>query len=230
MHVVAGALSNVLHLSRSEWKWSRVGLKEYVCIWMNNSHRHFFDAQKESQRRLLFSCSVLSLQPHGLKHTRHSCPSVSPRVCSNSCPLSWWCHPLILRHPLLLTLSIFSSIRIFSSEAALHIRRPKYSSFSISASKEYSGLILFRIDWFDLLAVQWTLKSFLQYHSLKTSMLRHSAFFMVQLSHLFLTGMDQRSFSLLILASVLSRTAEIEQKELILRAPKIYGWSLVRTL
>ena len=130
---------------------------------------------------------------------------------------------LILCHPLLLPPSIFSSIRIFSSEAALHIRRPKYSSFSISASKEYSGLILFRIDWFDLLAVQWTLKSFLQYHSLKTSMLRHSAFFMVQLSHLFLTGMDQRSFSLLILASVLSRTAEIEQKELILRAPKIYG-------
>ena len=125
---------------------------------MNNSHRHFFDAQKESQRRLLFSCSVLSLQPHGLKHTRHSCPSVSPRVCSNSCPLSWWCHPLILRHPLLLTLSIFSSIRIFSSESAFCIKWLKYwsFSFSISPSHEYSGMISFRMDWLDLLAVLMT--------------------------------------------------------------------------
>ena len=130
---------------------------------------------------------------------------------------SFFCHPLLLK------LSIFSSIRVFSNELALHIRRPNYSSFSISASNEYSGLIFFRIDWFDLLAVQWTLNSFLQYHSLKTSILQHSTFFVVQLSHLYLTGVDQRSFSLLILASVLNRTDEIEQKEHILRASKICG-------
>ena len=91
---------------------------------------------------------------------------------------------LILCHPLLLLPSIFSSIRVFSNESAVCIRWPKYwsFSFSISPSNEYSGLISFRIDWFDLLAVQGTLKSLLQHHSSKASILRHSAFFMVQLS------------------------------------------------
>ena len=91
---------------------------------------------------------------------------------------------LILCHPLLLLPSIFSSIRVFSNELAVCIRWPKYwsFSFSISPSNEYSGLISFRIDWFDLLAVQGTLKSLLQHHSSKASILRHSAFFMVQLS------------------------------------------------
>ena len=84
--------------------------------------------------------------------------------------------------PFLLLASVFPSIRVFSSESALHIRWPKYwsFSFSISPSDEYSGLISFQIDWFDLLAVQGTLKSLLQHHSLKASILRHSAFFMVQ--------------------------------------------------
>ena len=92
---------------------------------------------------------------------------------------------LILYHPLLLLPSIFPSIRIFSKEAALHIRWPKCwsFSFSISPSNEYSGLISFRIDWFTLLAVQGTLKSLLQHHDWKASVLRCSAFFMVQLSH-----------------------------------------------
>ena len=85
-------------------------------------------------------------------------------------------------HPLLLLPSIFPSIRVFSSESALHIRWPKYWSFSISPSTEYSGLISFRIDWFDLLAVQGTLKSLLQHHSLKASVLWCSAFCMVRLS------------------------------------------------
>ena len=89
---------------------------------------------------------------------------------------------LIVCHPLLLPPSIFPSIRVFSSESALHIRWPKYWSFSISPSSEYSGLISFRIDWFDLLVVQGTLKSLLQYHSSKASVLQHSAFFMVQLN------------------------------------------------
>ena len=90
---------------------------------------------------------------------------------------------LVLCHPLLLLPSIFPSIRVFSNESVLHIRWPKYWSFSfnISPSNEYSGLISFRIDWFDLLAVQGTLKSLLQHHSSTASILRHSAFFIVQL-------------------------------------------------
>ena len=92
---------------------------------------------------------------------------------------------LILYHPLLLLPSVFPSIRVFSSESALHIRWPKYWSFnfSISSSNEYSGLISFRIDWFDLLDIQGTLKSLLQHHSSKASILLLSAFFMVQPSH-----------------------------------------------
>ena len=98
-------------------------------------------------------------------------------------------HHLILCRPLLLLPSIFSSIRVFSNELALCIRWPKYwsFSFSISPSNKYSGLISFRIDWFDLLAVQGTLKSLLQHHSLKASILWRSAFFMVQLSCPYMT-------------------------------------------
>ena len=95
---------------------------------------------------------------------------------------------LILCHPLLLP-SIFPSIRVFSNESVLHIRWSKYwsFSFSIGLSNEYSGLISFRIDWFDLLAIQATLKRLLQHHSSKASVLQHSAFFMVQFSHLYMT-------------------------------------------
>ena len=89
---------------------------------------------------------------------------------------------LILCCPLLLLPSIFPSFRIFSNELALRIRWPKYWSFCISPSNEYSGLVYFRMNWFDLLAAQGTLKSLLQSHSLKASVLRHSAFFTVQLS------------------------------------------------
>ena len=96
---------------------------------------------------------------------------------------------LILCHPILLLLLIFPSIRVFSSESVLCIRWPKYwsFSFSISLSNEYSGLISFRIDWFDPLAFQGTLKSLLQHHSSKASILRQSAFFTVQLSHPYMT-------------------------------------------
>ena len=96
---------------------------------------------------------------------------------------------LILCRPLLLPPSIFPSIRVFSKESVLHIKWPKYWSFnfSISPSNEYSGLISFRMDWLDLFAVQWTLKSLLQHHSSKASILWHSAFFMIQLSHPYMT-------------------------------------------
>ena len=134
-----------------------------------------------------FSHSVVSdsLQPHGLQHSRPPCHLPSPRACSNSCPLSQWCHPnhLVLCHPLLLVPSTFPRIRVFSNELALCISWPKYWSFtfSISPSNEYSGLLSFRMDWFDL-AVQGTLESLLQHHSSKASTFQRSAFFMVQLT------------------------------------------------
>ena len=98
-------------------------------------------------------------------------------------------HHLILCRPLLLLPSVFLSIRVFSNESVLHIRWPKDWSFSlsISPSNEYSGLLSFRIDWLDLLAVRGTLKSFLQHHSSKASLMWHSAFFMVQPSHPYMT-------------------------------------------
>ena len=94
---------------------------------------------------------------------------------------------LILCHPLLLPPLIIPSIRVFSNESVLRIRWPKYWSFSISPSNEFSGLISFRMDWIDLLAVQGTLKSLLQHHSSKASILRCSAFFTIQLSHPYMT-------------------------------------------
>ena len=139
-----------------------------------------------------FSRSVMSdsLRPHRLQHTRPPCPSPTPGVYSDSCPLTWWCHPAISScRPLLLPPSIFPSIRVFSNESVLHIKWPKYWSFSfnISPSSEYSGLISFRMDWLDLLAVQGTVKSLLQPRSSKASILRCSAFFTVQLSHPYMT-------------------------------------------
>ena len=109
----------------------------------------------------------------------------------------------ILCHPLLLLPSIFTSIRVFPSELALHIRRPKYwsFSFSISPSNEYSGLISFRIDWFDLVAVQETLKSLLQHQNLKASILQCLAYFMVQLSHLYMTTGKTIALTLWIFAA-----------------------------
>ena len=94
---------------------------------------------------------------------------------------------LILCHPPVLLSSIFPSIRVFSNESVLHIRWPKYWSFSFSPSNEYSGLNSFRMDWLDLLAVQGTLKSLLQHHSSKASIPQCSAFFIVQLSHPYMT-------------------------------------------
>ena len=127
-----------------------------------------------------------SLRPHGPQHTRSPCPSATPEVYSNSSIESMMpSNRLILCRPLLLLPLIFPSIRVFSYESALHIRWPKYWSFSfnISPCNEHPGLISFRMDWLDLLAVQGTLKSLLQHHSLKVSILQHSAFFTAQLSH-----------------------------------------------
>ena len=127
-----------------------------------------------------------SLHDLGLWHAGPLCPPLSPRVCSNSCPLSQWCY-LTSAAPFSFCLQSLPSIRLFSSESTLHIRWPKYWSFSISPYKEYSGFIPFRIDWFDLLVVQGSLRRLLQHHISKASVFRHSAFFMVQLSHLYMT-------------------------------------------
>ena len=139
-----------------------------------------------------FSYSVMydSLQPHGLQHTRLPGPSPTPGACSNSCLSSRWYHP-----------TISSSVICFSSclqsfpapgsfpESVLRIRWPKYWSFcfSISPSYEYSELISFRMNWLDLLAAQGTLKCLIQQHSSKASILQCSAFFIVQLSHPYMT-------------------------------------------
>ena len=141
---------------------------------------------------LLFSHSVVSdsLWPHGLQHTRLPCPSPSPGACSNSCPLSRQCHPTISFSVIPFScLQSFPASGSFLNESALCIRWWKYwsFSFSLSPSNEYSELISFRIDWLDLLTVQGTLKSLLQHHNSKASILPCSAFFMVQLSHPYMT-------------------------------------------
>ena len=138
-----------------------------------------------------FSHSVMSnsLQPHEQQHARPLCPSPTPSPHKPmSIELVMPSNHVILCHPPLLLPSIFLSIRVFSNESALHIRWPKYWSFSFSIipSKEHTRLISFRMDWLDLLAVQGTLKS-LQHYSSKASILWHSAFFTDQLSHPYMT-------------------------------------------
>ena len=131
-----------------------------------------------------------SLQPHEPQHARPPCPSPTPGVHSDSRPSSLMpSSHLILCHPLLLLPPIPPSIRVFSNESALNTRWPKDRSisFNISPSNEYSGLISLRMDWLDLLASQGTLKSLLQHHSSKASILWHSAFHTVQLSHPYMT-------------------------------------------
>ena len=132
-----------------------------------------------------------SLQPHESQHARPPCPSPTPAVHPDSTSIEsvMPSSHLILCHPLLLLPPIPPSIRVFSNESTPCMRWPKYWSFSFSIipSKEIPGLISFRMDWLDLLAVQGTLKSLLQHHSSKASILWCSAFFTVQLSHPYMT-------------------------------------------
>ena len=137
-----------------------------------------------------FSHSVVSnsLWPHGLQHTRLPSPSPTPGVYSNSCTLNQWCCPTISTSVVPSSSCLqsfpasgsFPMIQLFASGG-------QSFSFSISPSNEYSGLISFRMDWLDLIAAQGTLKSFLQHHISKASIVRHSAFFIVQLSHPYMT-------------------------------------------
>ena len=138
-----------------------------------------------------FSHSVMSdsLWPHALQHGRPSCPSPTPGVYSNSCPLSWWCQSTIYSSVIPFSSQHIFQQQVFSNESVLHVRWPKYwsFSFSISPSNEHPGLISFRMDWLDLFAVQGTLKSLLWHHSWKASILWSSPFFIVQLSHPYMT-------------------------------------------
>ena len=140
-----------------------------------------------------FSHSVVSdsLWPHGLQHARPPCPSPTPGVYSNSYPLSQWCHPIISS-----SVIPFSCLQSFPASGSFQVSQfftsggqgiRVLASAPISPFNEYSGLISFRMDWLDLLAVQGTLKSLLQHHSSKASILQCSAFFRVQLSHPYIT-------------------------------------------
>ena len=152
--------------------------------WLHSKCKGFSSVQ--------FSRSVVSdsLRPHELQHTRPPCPSQTFRVHPNLCTESVMTSShLILCRPLLLLPPIPPSIRVFSNETTLHVRWPKYWSFSLNIcpSNEYAGLISFRIDQLDLLAVQGTLNSLFQHHSSKTSILWCSASFIVHLSHPYMT-------------------------------------------
>ena len=142
---------------------------------------------------------------------------------------------LVLCRPLLLLPSILSSIRVFSNESALHIRWPKYWSFSfnINPSNEHPGLISFRMDWLELLAVQGTLKSLLQHHSAKASVLRHSAFFIVQLSHSYTTTgktitLTRRTFvgKVMSLLEILNSTENLRSSNSSLSTPSCQSFSI----
>ena len=138
-----------------------------------------------------FSRSVMSdsLRPHEPQYTRAPCPSPTPGVHPNPCPLCRWCHPTISSSVIPFSSCPQSFPVSGSNESALRIRWPKYWSFSfnISPSNEHPELISFRMDWLDLLAGQWTLKSPLQHHNSEASVLRRSAFFIVELSHPYVT-------------------------------------------
>ena len=145
-------------------------------IHVPQNQNHLGYLVKNTQLLLSSSHSIVSkyLRPHGLQQARLSCPSLSHRAYSSSCPLNHWCHPTIL--PLLSPsppASIFPSNRVFSNESSLRISWPKYWSinFSISTSNEYSALSSFRIHWFDLLAIQRTLKNLLRHVCSKVSIL-----------------------------------------------------------
>ena len=175
--IVSSALWCVYSASRCNFSFC---IQRTRHRWVINSSSQFSSVH--------FSCSLVSdsLQPHGLQHTRPPCPSPTPRVYSNSCPLSRWCHPAIsssvIPSPPAFNLSQRHSL--FKWVRSSHqVAKGLEFSFSNSPSNEYSGLICFRMDWLDLPAVQGTLKSLLQHHSSRASVLWHSAFFIVQLSY-----------------------------------------------
>ena len=201
-NVIGTNIKISVYLSKS--KLQDLLILPWICKQTNRKNLYICDHKgicKDIYRRVIenifklkwctsvqFSRLVISnsLPLCGLHHARHSCPSPTPQASSNLCPSSWWCHPTISSSviPFFSCLQSFPS-SAFSKESVLHIRWPNYwnFSFSISPSSEYSVLISFRIDWFDVFAVEGTLKSLLQHYSSKTPNFWRSTFFMVQLSH-----------------------------------------------
>ena len=170
--------SSILFNYISQWLIWVIKLVKANCMWFQFSSVQLLSHVRLFETPWIAACQAsLSIINSQSQPKPMSIESVMP---SNH---------LILCHPLLLLPSIFPSIRVFSNESALHIRWPKYCSFSFdnSPSNEHSGLISFRMDWLDILAVQGTLKSLLQHHSSKASILRCSAFFIVQLSNPYMT-------------------------------------------
>ena len=157
------------------WKRTQKLVTEYKIDMFHDKNDSVLCAKYRSGYSVQFSCSVMSdsLRPHGLQHSRLPCLSPSSGACPNLCTLSDANQPSHHLSSPSSPASIFPSIRVFYNESVLPIRWPKHLSFtlSFSAPKEYSGLISFRMDWFNLLAVWWTLKNLLQYHSSKTSVL-----------------------------------------------------------
>ena len=167
--------------SNTAWLCASPGAKSLSCKRRPGGKTHTSSVQSLSRVRL---CDPTDRSTPGLPSITSSQSPLKPMSIEAVMPSSH----LILCHPLLLQPSIFPSIRVFVNESALRIRWPNWSfSFSISPSNEHPGLISFRMDWFDHLGVQGTLKSLLQHHTSKTSILRHSAFFTVQLSHPYMT-------------------------------------------
>ena len=184
----------VERISRDAWLKQLKNYSPNKCKLCSHYGKEYGGSSKTKMKTAIqFSCSVMSdsLRPYGLQHARLPCPSPTLRVYSNSSPLSRWCHPTISS-----SIDPFSShLQSFSASGSFPVSQFFASggqsigsfSFSISSSNVYWGLISFRMDWLDLLAVQGTLKSLLQHHSSKTSILLFSAFFIVQLSHPYMT-------------------------------------------
>ena len=176
-------LDNALNWGADRHRVSLMGYSGTHCFWVLQLRLH---------SSVQFSCSVVSdcLWPHGLQHAQPPCPSPTPGVYSNARPLTQCCHPTISTSviPFSSNLRLCQHQGLFQWVSSSH-QWPKYWSFSfnISPSNEYSGLISFRMDWLDLLAVQGTLKCILQHHSSKASILRRSAFFIVQLTQSYMT-------------------------------------------
>jgi len=172
-------------MDMKQWTGSKLGKKYVKAVYCHLVYLNYMQIQ------FIHSVVSNSLWPHGLQHTRLPYPSPTPRAYSNSCPLSRWCHPTISSSvvPFSSCLQSFPASGSLPDESVLCIRWSKYWSFSfnISPSNEHPGLISFRMDWLDLLAVQETLKSLLQHHSSKASILWCSAFFIVQLSCPYMT-------------------------------------------
>ena len=152
----------------------------YFYEWLTNFLKHLYSSVQ-------FSSSVVSnsCRPHGLQHTRTPCPLPTPGACSNSRSSNRWCHPTISSS----VIPVSSHLQSFPASGSFQMSQffTLGGESNISPCNEYSGLISFRMDWLDLLAVQGTLKSLLQHHSSKASVLQGSAFFIVQLSHPYMT-------------------------------------------